>query len=168
MLPVSLDDFHPEHGHSSATNFYDRKIAWSRLGCIAYISQDGLQVIVRHLACNPADGKWALTEEYTQNHIAQLHPGQQLLHLCWNETGSELAVLDASGRISILSIPTALNSLVISRQTVIDPIDDGAQIIGMMWMNSNRAVRALTTMTKFSSSLAYSNNRFTHFTKLQR
>lgn len=120
----------------------DRKIAWSRLGCIAYISQDGLQVIVRHLACNPSDGKWALTEEYPQNQIAQLHLGQQLLHLCWNETGSDLAVLDASGRISILSIPAALNSLGISRQTVVDPPDDGAQIVGMMWMNSNRAVRA--------------------------
>lgn len=99
-------------------------------------------MIVRHLVCNPTDGKWGLTEEYSQSQIAQLHLGQQLLHLCWNETGSDLAVLDASGRISILSIPAALNSLGVSRQTVVDPPDDGSQVVGMMWMNSNRAVRA--------------------------
>ncbi|EED24095.1 RNA polymerase II Mediator complex subunit Sin4, putative [Talaromyces stipitatus ATCC 10500] len=133
-----------------------RKIAWSRLGCIAYISQDGLQVIVRHLACNPTDGKWGLSDEYPQNQIAQLHLGQQLLHLCWNETGSDLAVLDASGRISILSIPTALNNLAISRQTVVDPPDDGAQVVGMMWMNSNRAVHAFHQAAKVDVRWGYS------------
>ncbi|KAE8549529.1 hypothetical protein EYB25_008051 [Talaromyces marneffei] len=136
-----------------------RKIAWSRLGCIAYISQDGLQVIVRHLACSPTDGKWALTEEYPQNQIAQLHLGQQLLHLCWNETGSDLAVLDASGRISILSIPAALNNLGISRQTVVDPPDDGAQVVGMMWMNSNRAVHAFHQAAKVNGRWNYSPYR---------
>ncbi|GAM41433.1 hypothetical protein TCE0_042r14550 [Talaromyces pinophilus] len=136
-----------------------RKIAWSRLGCIAYISQDGLQVIVRHLVCNPTDGKWGLTEEYSQNQIAQLHLGQQLLHLCWNETGSDLAVLDASGRISILSIPAALNSLGVSRQTVVDPPDDGSQVVGMMWMNSNRAVHAFHQAAKLNGRWNYSPYR---------
>lgn len=95
---------------------------------------------VRYLACKPADGKWALSEEHHQNQIAQLHAGQQMIHLCWNELGTDLAVLDVSGRISIFSISTALNNIAVNRQTVLDQPDDGAQIIGMMWMNSNRAV----------------------------
>lgn len=106
-------------------------------------------MIVRHLVCNPTDGRWALSEEYSQSQIGQLHLGQKLLHLCWNETGSDLAVFDASGRISILSIPAALNSLGISRQTVVDPPDDGSQVVGMMWLNSNRAVRALKPYETF-------------------
>lgn len=119
---------------------HERKIAWSRLGCIAYVSHDGLQVVVRHLICSPADGKWSLSEEYPQHHIVQHHIGQRLLHLCWNEIGSDLAVLDASGRVSILTINAALNNLAVSRQAIADPSDDGAQVVGMMWLNSNRAV----------------------------
>ncbi|OKL60129.1 Mediator of RNA polymerase II transcription subunit 16 [Talaromyces atroroseus] len=120
-----------------------KKIAWSKLGCIAYISQDGLQVMVRHLVCKPADGKWTLGDEHPQSQIAQLHVGQQLAHLCWNEMGNDLAVLDVSGRISVFSISTTLNNIAVNRQPMLDQPEDGAQVVGMMWMNANRAVRPL-------------------------
>jgi mediator of RNA polymerase II transcription subunit 16 len=64
-----------------------------------------------------------------------------LVHLCWNEPGAELAVADSSGRVSIYSISIALNSIAGHRQAAFDPDDDGAQIVGMMWLNTQRTVR---------------------------
>lgn len=117
-----------------------RKLAWSRLGCIAYISQDGLRVHVRHLVCRPSDGKWVLSNDHPLNPVTEAHGGQTLTHLSWNETGSELAVVDVSGRVSVFSISIALNSVAAHRQAIIDPADDGAQVVGMMWLNAQRSV----------------------------
>ncbi|KAN0067719.1 Mediator complex, subunit Med16 [Elaphomyces granulatus] len=112
-----------------------QKIAWSRLGCIAYIAQDGLHLCVRHLVCRPSDGKWTLSDE-NPLHPLQLagdphdsHSLVQLVHLSWNEAGSDLAVVDSSGRISIYAISTAVNSLALQRPAILDPDDDGSQLI---------------------------------------
>lgn len=120
-----------------------RKIAWSKLGCIAYISQDGLRVNVRHLQCQPLDGKWTLSDDTPLLPVTEAHSGHQLVHLSWNETGSELAVVDSSGRVSIYSILIALNSIAGQRQAAFDPDDDGSQIVGMMWLNTQRSVSYL-------------------------
>jgi mediator of RNA polymerase II transcription subunit 16 len=118
----------------------DSKIAWSRMGCIASISQDGLRVNIRHLQCSSSDGKWELGKETPLTTVLETHHGNQLAHLSWNETGSELAVVDCSGRISIYSISIALNSLSILRQASFESGDDGSQVVGMMWLNSQRSV----------------------------
>ncbi|CRG85078.1 Mediator of RNA polymerase II transcription subunit 16 [Talaromyces islandicus] len=133
-----------------------QKIAWSRLGCIAYISQDGLGVIIRHMLCNPSDGKWVLSDEYPLSQLSDVHAGQSLAHLTWNETGSDLAIFDTAGRISIFSISTALNNVSISRQTMLDPSDDNAQVVGTMWMNLNRAVPAFNQAAKLNGRWNYS------------
>lgn len=95
---------------------------------------------VRHMLCNPSDGKWVLSDEYPLSQLPAVHGGQTLAHLNWSETGSDLAIFDTAGRISIFSISTALNNVAISRQTMLDTSDDNAQIVGSMWMNLNRAV----------------------------
>lgn len=122
-----------------------RKIAWSRLGCVAYISQDSSRVNVRHLQCQKSNGKWTLSDETPLNQVAEAHDGYALVHLCWNESGSELAIADTSGRVSIYSIPIALNSVNGARQAAFDVADDGAQIVGMMWLNQNRSVSIPST-----------------------
>jgi mediator of RNA polymerase II transcription subunit 16, fungi type len=122
-------------------------------------------VILRHLVCKPADGKWTLSEEYQQSQVAQLHVGQQLVHLCWNEVGNDLAVLDVSGRISIFSISTTLNNIAINRQPMLDQPDDGAQVVGMMWMNANRAVSVSIWLTVLWHLTNSTIPRCTLFTK---
>jgi mediator of RNA polymerase II transcription subunit 16 len=119
---------------------FTRKIAWSRLGCIASISQDSTRVNVRHLQCQQSDGKWLLSDETPLNQVSEVHAGHALVHLCWNDSGTELAVADSSGRVSIYSIPIALNSVNVTRQAAFDPDDDGAQIVGMMWLSQYRSV----------------------------
>lgn len=95
---------------------------------------------LRHLECRPSDGKWILSEATPLNLVTETHAGHHLVHLSWNEVGSELAVADSSGRVSIYNIAIALNSLAGQRQAICDPDDDGAQIVGMMWLNIQRSV----------------------------
>jgi mediator of RNA polymerase II transcription subunit 16 len=128
-----------------------RKIAWSRFGCIAYISQNSTRVNVRHLHCQPSDGRWVLSEETPLNQITEAHGGHTLVHLCWNEAGSELAVADSSGRVSICSIPIALNSVNGARPAILDTEDDGGQIVGMMWLNQQRSVSTAVASLIFSA-----------------
>ncbi|KAL2832149.1 mediator complex, subunit Med16 [Aspergillus cavernicola] len=133
-----------------------QKIAWSRLGCIAYISQDSLRVNVRHLHCQQSDGKWALSDEAPLSQVAEAQNGHTLVHLCWNESGSELAIADSSGRVSICSIPIALNTVTGARQASADADDDGAQIVGMMWLNQARSVHSFYQAAKVQGRWAYS------------
>ena len=97
---------------------------------------------LRHLECRPSDGKWVLSDDIPLHPVAEAHGGQPLVHLCWNEIGSELAVVDTSGRVSIYNIAISLNSLAGQRQAAFDPVDDTAQIVGMMWLNIQRSVSA--------------------------
>lgn len=93
---------------------------------------------MRYLQCRPSDGKWQLGEESPLNSITEVHGGTQLVHLSWNESGSELAVVDCLGRVSIYSLPMALNSINCLRQASFDSSDDSNQIVGMMWLNTPR------------------------------
>ncbi|KAJ9358238.1 hypothetical protein DTO027B9_2429 [Paecilomyces variotii] len=133
-----------------------QKVAWSRLGCIAYISQDGLRVNVRHLYCRPTDGKWTLSEDTPLTAVTEAHGSHPLAHLSWNETGSELAVVDSSGRVSIYAISIALNSISGQRQAVLDADDDGGQIVGMMWLNLQRIIHAFHQAAKLNGRWGYS------------
>ncbi|KAI9928807.1 hypothetical protein ASPWEDRAFT_127770 [Aspergillus wentii DTO 134E9] len=133
-----------------------QKIAWSRLGCIAYISQDSLKVKTRHLQCQPSDGKWVLSDDTPLLPVTDAHGGYPLVHLSWNETGTELAVVDSSGRVSVYSISIALNSIAGQRQANFDPSDDAAQIVGMMWLNTQRFVHAFNQATKVNGRWGYS------------
>ncbi|KAE8150072.1 mediator complex, subunit Med16 [Aspergillus avenaceus] len=133
-----------------------QKIAWSKQGCIAYISQDTLRVNLRHLECRPSDGKWVLSDDTPLQPVAEAHGGHPLVHLCWNEIGSELAVVDSSGRVSIYNIAISLNTLAGQRQAAFDTVDDGSQIVGMMWLNVNRSVHAFNQAAKVQGRWAYS------------
>lgn len=133
-----------------------QKIAWSRQGCIAYVSQDGLRVNIRHLRCQPSVGKWVLSDETSSLPVTEAHGGLPLVHLLWNETGSELAVLDSSGRLSIYTITTALNQIAGQRQATFDPDDDGNQVVGIMWLNAQRSVHAFHQAAKRNGRWVYS------------
>ncbi|KAJ5946495.1 Mediator complex subunit Med16 [Penicillium verhagenii] len=133
-----------------------QKIAWSRLGCIAYISADALRVNVRHLKCSPSNGKWVISDETPLTAITEAHGGSTLVHLSWNETGSDLVVVDCLGRISIYQTPVALNSVTGIRQAHFDNGDDSNQIVGMMWLNTQRMIQSFHQATKVNGRWTYS------------
>lgn len=92
------------------------------------------------MVCKADNGKWALSDEKPANPIAEAHGGHTFVHLCWNEPGSDLAVVDSCGRILIVSMSIAFNVLVTSRSALIDSDDDGNQPVGLMWLCMNRPV----------------------------
>ncbi|OJD23025.1 hypothetical protein ACJ73_05625 [Blastomyces percursus] len=132
-----------------------QKIAWSKLGTIAYISQDGQKVLLRYLHCRPDDGKWALSEVSQINQIADIHGGHTMVHLLWNESGSELAIVDSCGRITIVTIMMSLNTVNQPRQASIDPDDDLAQPVGLMWLNLNRPLFGFHKATRTNERWNY-------------
>lgn len=117
-----------------------RKITWSKLGCIAYITNDGRGVNLRHLVCNPKDGQWILGEEYNADAVSAVHSEHKIVHLSWNHTGNDLAVFDLYGQISVFTIVIALNRLTVLRRCISDPEDNLGALVGYMWLNTERMV----------------------------
>ncbi|KAH8592398.1 mediator complex, subunit Med16 [Bisporella sp. PMI_857] len=112
-----------------------QSIAWSKWGGIASIGLDGTSLYVQNLRCNPKDGTWALSEPVLTPPVAEDHPDIQLKHLIWSSHGSELAIIDAVGRITILTIFASINKPSLSRSCRIDPIDDLQRVVGCYWLN---------------------------------
>ncbi|KAI9775375.1 MAG: mediator complex subunit [Candelina submexicana] len=110
-----------------------RRIAWSRLGCIAYTSRDGLDLTMRNLYCNSEDGKWALSEPYPVTRSAFVHEGHQIVHLLWSTTGSELAVVDLFAPIRLASVDTD---------------DELSAVVGLYWLNHERQVQLIFVPAK--------------------
>ncbi|KAI2790102.1 Mediator of RNA polymerase II transcription subunit 16 [Penicillium oxalicum] len=137
-----------------------QRIAWSRLGAIAYISADGVRVCVRNLQSGLSDGKWGLSDECSLAPVTEAHNGNQLVHLSWSDAGSDLAVVDCMGRISIYSIFMALNNITGLRQASYDSGDDSNQIVGLMWLNPGRQVQAYQQAAKLNNRWAYSPFRW--------
>jgi mediator of RNA polymerase II transcription subunit 16 len=106
------------------------------VGCLAYINKSGDGIILRGLLCKSEDGSWTLGKEYPVPNV----PGQQLVHLSWNHTGTELAIIDTSGRISIFSIFLVVNDIRPSRLCMIDPEDDKNAVVGLFWLHKEASV----------------------------
>ena len=125
--------------------FSCRKITWSKLGCIAYVANDGRGVNLRLLLCSPKDGRWKLSEEYL---APVVHSEHDIVHLSWNHTGNDLAIFDIYGQISVFTIVIALNHLTASRRSIADPEDNLGAIVGYMWLNTERMVFSSLPITR--------------------
>ncbi|KAK2861130.1 hypothetical protein FQN49_004519, partial [Arthroderma sp. PD_2] len=132
-----------------------QKIAWSKMGAIAYIAPDGTKAFLRNLSCNPENGKWGLSDGDPEHPIAEAQGGHTLVHLSWNESGTDLAVIDSCGRISIIGMSVALNVLIQSRPAILDSDDDGNQPVGLMWLSMNRSVHTFSHAGRANGRWAY-------------
>lgn len=128
MLPVG------HFLHSQLALIRSRGIAWSKWGSIASITSNGAALELRNLRCSPEDGSWALSEPSITPPLVNMDGGP-LKHLCWSPTGSELAVIDSAGRVTILAIFASLNKPSISRNCQVDPPDDLHKVVGCYWLN---------------------------------
>lgn len=117
-----------------------RRVAWSNQGCIANISADGYTVTLRNLYCDPATGLWKLSKGDEAKIVALVHEGHPLKHVSWSHPGTELAAADELGNISIYSLLIAINRCSISRRCVLGAEDSLSTIVGLMWLNQERAV----------------------------
>ncbi|RGP70630.1 mediator of rna polymerase ii transcription subunit 16 [Fusarium sporotrichioides] len=109
-------------------------VAWSRTGSIANITPDGQNVELRYLRRSPDDGSWDLSDPTTCPFVKGT-PAVPIVHLIWAGTSSpDLAVIDAAGRVAIVSFSISLNHPFVQRKWDADPIDDAHTIVGAYWL----------------------------------
>ncbi|KAI5302229.1 hypothetical protein KEM56_000899 [Ascosphaera pollenicola] len=123
-----------------------RKIAWSKQGILAYVSKDGLRVLIRYLQCNKADGQWRLSDEMRVLPVQETigRPvGRPIVHISFSETGFDLLLIDSSGGFHIFYSNSVIMN-VWSRTVVVPPDADSdtAQPVGFAWLSLNRDIMA--------------------------
>ncbi|KAL7945985.1 mediator complex, subunit Med16 [Trichoderma barbatum] len=109
-------------------------IAWSKSGTISAITPDGQYLQHRFLRCNPLDGTWDLSKPTTCE-LIKGSPGIPLVHLEWGTANvPELAIIDAVGRVVIVSFSISLNHPFVTRKYDTDSIDDANAVVGAHWL----------------------------------
>ncbi|KAG5993970.1 hypothetical protein E4U43_003346, partial [Claviceps pusilla] len=115
QLPHRLDELR-NHGCCQA-------VAWSKSGTIASLTPDGQGLELRLLRCHPDDGTWDLSEATTCD-LVKGSPAIPLIHLEWGPTNSpELAVIDAVGRVVVVTFGISLNHPFLTRRVDADTVD---------------------------------------------
>jgi len=110
-----------------------RSVAWSKWGTIASIASNGTTLTLQSLRCDPVDGSWGMTETSTTSPLC--HDDIQLKHLTWSPSGSDLAVIDSVGRVTILTMFASINRPSMSSNPQADPVDDLQRVVGCYWLN---------------------------------
>ncbi|KAI1769447.1 RNA polymerase II mediator complex subunit Sin4 [Hypoxylon sp. FL1150] len=111
-------------------------IAWSKAGTIASIASDGRQLQLRYIRSETKDTSFALSEPTSVSPWGTL-PAGPLVHLAWGPCNSELAVIDAVGRVIIMNFNANLNRPMLLRNWNHDPTDDLHAIVGTYWLHNH-------------------------------
>lgn len=134
------------------------RIAWSKYGHLASISDDASTVYVECLRYNQESKSWEL---HGKHGLATVF--EDAINLAWSSTGAELAVVDVKGRIWIYhSSHAATNRLTLARQGALDEGDESSQPVGMSWLNQDRQDRprnAVLSATKTGDRWQHANAR---------
>ncbi|KAI0007080.1 RNA polymerase II mediator complex subunit Sin4 [Xylariaceae sp. FL0662B] len=112
-----------------------QRIAWSKGGTIASIAPDGHSLQLRYLRASAKDATWGLSRPNTIAPWSNL-PGGPIVHLSWGPASSELAVVDAVGRVLIFGFNANLNRPSLSRRWDSDPLDDLHAVVGTYWLQT--------------------------------
>ena len=109
-------------------------VAWSKQGSIASVSRDGSSLELRFLRCHPETGVWELSPPTSCAALPPATGGVPIANLAWATTSSpELAVIDALGRIAILSFSITLNRPYLTRRWDQDT-EDLHPVVGCYWL----------------------------------
>ncbi|KAI1434715.1 RNA polymerase II mediator complex subunit Sin4 [Xylaria sp. CBS 124048] len=135
-------------------------LAWSKGGTIASITPSGRSLELRYLRADPKTAAWGLSESKVITPWQNLNGGP-VVHLCWGPANSELAIIDAAGRVLLLNFNSDLNRSIVSRRWDGDPVDDLNAIVGTYWLNplfssSSRFYPTYTPAIKNSTGADYS------------
>ncbi|KIV88878.1 hypothetical protein PV10_08511 [Exophiala mesophila] len=113
------------------------RIAWSRHGHIATISDDATTVYIEALESHQPSNTWVLIQRHALSTVFE-----NATSLAWSSTGGELVVVDTKAKISIFQTsPTALNRLNLAHQETLDTSTASSPPIGMAWLNQDRQDR---------------------------
>ncbi|KIW18784.1 hypothetical protein PV08_03073 [Exophiala spinifera] len=137
---------------------FSERVAWSRLGHVASISEDGSSVRVECLHYNYNSKSWGLEEKVVLPTLFEDAVG-----LLFSGHGQDLAVVDAKGRLFIYQCShIAVNRFVLAKSGDLDEVNDASQVIGIAWLNQDRQDRArniVTHATKNDTRWVHTNVR---------
>ncbi|EXJ85928.1 hypothetical protein A1O1_06297 [Capronia coronata CBS 617.96] len=134
------------------------RIAWSRHGNIASISDDGSTVYLECLRYSHDAKAWQLNDRHALTTIFE-----DAVNLSWSATGGELAVVDLKGRTWVYHTSlVAINRLILARRGDLDEPSELSQPVGVTWLNQDRQERlrnVVTLATKADSRWVHNNAR---------
>jgi mediator of RNA polymerase II transcription subunit 16 len=107
-------------------------VAWSKNGCVAYISPDGYSIKLKIYFRDADSGKWDLGKDIPIE-VPRGHDEYPFVHLSWSY-GPDLAVVDAAGRVMVFSCSMALDRMLYSRADVAHPEAEVDGVVGMHWL----------------------------------
>ena len=104
------------------------------MGGIASISADSKSFEQYVIIRNAKNGSWSLSKPVSVWPL--LDDAHHIVHLAWNFIGTELAVVDSSGRLTIYqNAGVSLGEMAPSRQGTNDPNTDMHSIVGLQWLS---------------------------------
>ncbi|KAF1965535.1 hypothetical protein BU23DRAFT_519473 [Bimuria novae-zelandiae CBS 107.79] len=109
------------------------KLAWSKNGCLAYVTPDGFGVNLRVFSRDFSSGKWELGKD-VQLDLPQQHEEFRLTHLSWSHLGNDLAVVTEAGHVMIFSCAMVLDRMNYMRMDGTQPENEGDAVVGMHWL----------------------------------
>ena len=113
------------------------RVAWSRHGHVASISDDGSTVHLECLRYTHESRTWELNEKHALTTVFE-----DAVSLSWSATGGELAVVDIRGRVWVYHTAlAAVNRLSLARQGATEEGNEYLQPVGMMWLSQDRQER---------------------------
>lgn len=90
---------------------------------------------LRFLRCHPEAATWDLSEP-TLYPFPSATASNPIVHLAWAATHNpELAVVDLSGRVAILSFSMNLNRPFPSKKWDVDQVDSLDTVVGSYWLS---------------------------------
>lgn len=99
------------------------------------MAPDGRSIELRYLRAHPKDASWGLSEPTTFVPEGSLLGGP-IVHLAWSPTQtSDLAIIDAVGRVLIVNFSTNVNRPTTQRRWDEDSTDDLNAVVGTFWLN---------------------------------
>ncbi|KAJ4367457.1 Mediator of RNA polymerase II transcription subunit 16 [Neocucurbitaria cava] len=110
-----------------------QRIAWSKNGCVAYISPDGYSINLKVFSRDTVTGKWDLGKPVP----LELPQGREIFpftHLSWSHLGNDLAVMDEAGRVMVFTCAMALDRLQLIRAELAHPESEVDSVVGMHWL----------------------------------
>ena len=116
------------------------RVAWSRAGHVASVGEDGTSLDLYHLELDVRSVIWKLSSK----HREAVGLGE-LATLVWSPLGSDLAVVDHRGRLSIFRPSTsASNRFNQVRSGLLDAPDEFGQAIGLHWLSQDSPDRPVS------------------------
>ncbi|KAF2002790.1 hypothetical protein P154DRAFT_520560 [Amniculicola lignicola CBS 123094] len=110
-----------------------QKIAWSKSGCVAYITNDGYGVNLRVFSRDSETGVWDLGKD-TSLQIPHGSDDFPFANLSWSHLGNDLAVMNAAGHVMIFSCAMALDRMTFMRADLTQPESESDAVVGMHWL----------------------------------